>query len=133
MKATINQMKQEAIRRMAWWKLHENVIIDFEEGKLNVSEHMGALFWLDGEDKKLVDDWAEKTGNLPYHVIRTFFDGMELLTILFVEKDKKEWVMQKEDSIHFTQFAYIINKTEPAFSEYGSVGLLPTFGGVIRR
>ncbi len=132
-KATMEQMKEEAIRRMGWWKLHPNVVRDFKKGVLNVSEHMGALYWLEDDDKKLVDDWAKKTGNLPYHLIRSYFDDMELLTILFVEPDKSEWALNKDDSVYFTQFAYSINKTEPAFSEYGSVGLRPTFGGVIRR
>lgn len=132
-KATMEQMKEEAIRRMGWWKLHPNVVRDFKKGVLNVSEHMGALYWLEDDDKKLVDDWAKETGNLPYHLIRSYFDDMELLTILFVEPDKSEWTLNKDDSVYFVQFAYVINKTEPAFSEYGSVGLRPTFGGVIRR
>lgn len=132
-KANLEQMKQEAIRRMAWWKLHPNVTADFKQGKLNVSEHMGALYWLDGEDKELVDRWAKETGNLPYHVIKSFLEDMELLTILFVEPDMGEWELNKEDALCFTQFAYVINKTESAFSEYGSVSLLPSFGGVVRR
>lgn len=132
-KATMEQMKDEAIRRMGWWKLHQNVVRDFEKGVLNVSEHLGALYWLEDDDKKLVDDWAKETGNLPYHLIRSYSDDMELLTILFVEPDKSEWALNEDDSVYFTQFAYVINKTEPAFSEYGSVGLRPTSGGVIRR
>lgn len=131
-KATMEQMKDEAIRRMGWWKLHPNVVRDFKKGMLNVSGFMGMLYWLEDDDKKLVDDWAEKTGNLPYHVIKSFLEDMELLTILFVEPDKSEWALNKDNSVYFTQFAYVINKTEPAFSEYGSVGLRPTFGGVIR-
>lgn len=132
-KATMEQMKAEAIRRIGWWKLHPNVARDFKKGVLNMSETMGALFWLDDEDKKLVDDWARESGNLPYHVIRSFLEDMELLTILFVEPDIEEWEMNKEDSVYFTQFAYVINKTVPEFSEYGSVSIHPTFGGLIRR
>ena len=132
-KATTEQMKAEALRRMEWWKLHPNVARDFKKGVLNISEFMGALYWLDDDDKKLVDDWAEKTGNLPYHVIKSFLEDMELLTILFVEPDKGEWELNKEDSVYFTQFAYVINKSVPHFSEYGSVALKPCFGGVVRR
>lgn len=131
-KATMEQMKAEAIRRMDWWKLHPNVARDFEEGKLNASEHMGALFWLDDEDKKLVDDWAKETGNLPYHVIKSYLEDMELLTVLFVEPDRSEWSRNKDDAKYLIQFSYVINKSCPMFSEYGSVGLRPCFGGVVR-
>lgn len=132
-KATMEQMREEAIKRMTWWKLHPNVKRDFNKGILNMSEGYGALYWLEDNEKKMVDDWQKETGNLPYHLIRTATEFGTLMTILFVSPDKSTWKEDKEDSLSFIQFSYTINESEPMFSEYGSVGLMPSIGGLVRR
>ena len=40
------EVKQEAVARMKALKIHNNAVREFKNGKLNESEHMGALFWL---------------------------------------------------------------------------------------
>ena len=131
-KVSMENMKAEAIKRMKWWKLHPNVIRDFENGVLNASEHMGMWYWLDDDDKKLVEDWAKESGYLPYHVIKSFTEFGELLSILFVENTKEEWKADAEDAKYGIQFSYVINKTDPFCSEYGSIGVRPSFGGLVR-
>ena len=51
---SVEEMIEEAIKRMKILKLHKNAIKEFEqERKLNKSDfNMGILFWLDNEEEK---------------------------------------------------------------------------------
>ena len=52
------KQKQEANARMKLLKLHENVIREFEkEGIVNLSENGGFLYWLNGDQQAIVDDF----------------------------------------------------------------------------
>ena len=76
--ANLEQMKEEALKRMEKLKLHKNVLEDFKNGVLNKSERQNAIFngilyHLDKEEEKdviqKIKEFEEKYGGIVYHVI----------------------------------------------------------------
>ena len=127
------KQRTEALKRMELLKLHENVIDDFKEiSLLNQSEHGGILYWVEGEMERKIREWEEKTGNLVYHVIHDYTEFGELLSLLYVSTYEDEWETDKEDIQDGYPLAYVMNLTDDWCSEYGSIGIRPQWGGVVR-
>ena len=127
------KQRTEALKRMELLKLHENVIDDFKEiSLLNQSEHGGILYWVEGEMEKKIREWEEKTGNLVYHVIHDYTEFGELLSLLYVSQYEEEWETDREDIQDGYALAYVMNLTDDWCSEYGSIGIRPQWGGVVR-
>lgn len=114
-------------------KLHKNAIDEFrEEGKLNLSEQTGALYWLSDEQLELVRRWESETGNLAYHVIHCYTEFGELLNLLYVAKYAEEWDLDRSDLDAGSAFCYVMNLDDGFCSEFGSIGIQPMIGGVRR-
>ena len=127
------KQRTEALKRMELLNLHENVIDDFKEiALLNQSEHGGILYWVEGEMEKKIREWEEKTGNLVYHVIHDYTEFGELLSLLYVSQYEEEWEMERDDLVNGYPLAYVMNLTDDWCSEYGSIGIRPQWGGVVR-
>ena len=127
------KQRTEALKRMELLKLHENVIDDFKEiALLNQSELGGILYWVEGEMEKNIREWEEKTGNLVYHVIHDYTEFGELLSLLYVSQYEDEWETDREDIQDGYALAYVMNLTDDWCSEYGSIGIRPQWGGVVR-
>ena len=127
------KQRTEALKRMELLKLHENVIDDFKEiALLNQSEPGGILYWVEGEMEKKIREWEEKTGNLVYHVIHDYTEFGELLSLLYVSQYEEEWEMERNDLVNGYPLAYVMNLTDDWCSEYGSIGIRPQWGGVVR-
>lgn len=127
------KQRTEALKRMELLKLHENVIDDFKEiSLLNQSELGGILYWVEGETEKKIREWEEKTGNLVYHVIHDYTEFGELLSLLYVSQYEEEWEMERDDLVNGYPLAYVMNLTDDWCSEYGSIGIRPQWGGVVR-
>ena len=127
------KQRTEALKRMELLKLHENVIDDFKEiALLNQSELGGILYWVEGEMEKKIREWEEKTGNLVYHVIHDYTEFGELLSLLYVSTYEDEWETDREDIQDGYALAYVMNLTDDWCSEYGSIGIRPQWGGVVR-
>lgn len=125
-------MKEEAVKRMRMLHILPRAVDEFNrQDKINLSEN-GILFWLDEEQEKMVREWEADTGNVVYHVIHNMTEVGEMYALLFVSKYQEEWWMDNESIPGGTMFAYVINKDEPLFSEYGSIGVRPFIGGVLR-
>lgn len=124
---------KEALNRMKNLKLHENVVKEFEEeGKLNLSELGGILYWLNDEENAMVRAWEEETGNIVYHVIKNHLEFGLCYSFLYVSPDKEEWEYDNEDLKEGCALAYVKNVTNKEFSEYGSIGIRPNWGGLKR-
>lgn len=130
--------KHEALLRMKKLDIHENAIREFQkEGKLNLSEpalgnRVGVLFWLNEDEEKMVRDWEKETGHLVYHVIKNNLMDIGLCySFLYVSKDPDVWVRDNEDMEDGIQFAYV-KTVDDYSSEYGTIGIRPGFGGVVR-
>lgn len=127
------KQKQEAIERMKMLKIYSQAIKEFEkENVINVSEHGGILFWLDDEQQEMVKRFEEKYNAVVYHVIHNYTEYGELYSLLYVSQHENEWDYDKDDIKHNIALCYVVNKDEENFSEFGSIGIRPQFGGVIR-
>lgn len=134
MKATKEEMKQEALVRMNILKLYPNVSHDFViEDKLNFSAYgRGILYWLTDEMRELVKDFEETYGFLVYHIIDDNTVVGRLITLLYISTEKEEWPTDQQDLRDGCPMAYVINRDCDAFSEFGTVGVKPINGGVVR-
>lgn len=123
----------EALHRMKTLKLHENVIKEFREnGKLNLSDMGGILFWLDESEERMVREWERKTDNIVYHVIKSYFSFGLCYSFLYVSPHQDEWEYDKEDIKAGCPLAYVKNVTCEFCSEYGSIGITSQWGGLDR-
>ncbi|MBP5780259.1 MAG: hypothetical protein J6X34_03370 [Clostridia bacterium] len=133
MNITKEQKKQEALERMKLLSLYPNIIREFEkDGIVNMSENGGYLYWLDDEQREYVSDFEEEYNALVYHVIHNYTEVGEMLTFLYVSDDEDEWGYDRDDLKAGYACAYVKNLDEDAFSEFGSVGIKPELGGLIR-
>ena len=127
------KQKQEAIERMKMLKIYSQAIKEFEkENVINVSEHGGILFWLDDEQQEMIKRFEEKYNAVVYHVIHNYTEFGELYSLLYVSQHENEWEYDKDDIKHNIALSYVVNINEESFSEFGSIGIKPQFGGVIR-
>jgi len=128
------RQKAEAISRMRKLKLHKNAIKEFDkEGKINFSEWIGALYWADEKLTKILDEFKKSYPDLlPYHAIHNNTEFGELYSILYVSGDEEEWRLDNDDISDGYAMSYVYNCTEPTFSEFGSIAIKPSFGGLIR-
>lgn len=127
------KQKQEAIERMKMLKIYSQAIKEFEKDNvINVSEHGGILFWLDDEQQEMVKRFEEKYNAVVYHVIHNYTEFGELYSLLYVSQHENEWDYDKDDIKHNIALCYVVNKEEENFSEFGSIGIKPQYGGVIR-
>lgn len=133
MLVTREEKKNEAIERMKILKLHSNVIRDFqEEDKLNMSENGGFLYWLDEAQQKIVQDFEKQNNALVYHVLHDIVGGDEHLAFLYVSDYCEEWEYDREDLRSGYPIAYVKNLSYDIGSEFGSIGVKPSIGGLCR-
>lgn len=134
MKATKEQMKQEALARMKLLGLQYNVVRDFE-AKEKIYYSLGTLGLLClafGGVVEVVQKFENQTGYLVYHVIDNNTSIGRMLTLLYVSTEMDEWAADKQDLQEGCPLAYVENMTYPDCSEFGSVGVRPFNGGVVR-
>lgn len=132
MKASKEEMKKEALERIKILGLLENVYNEFEQNDiLNVS-YYGALYYPTEKQKQRIEEFEKESGNLVYHVIDNMTSIGELLTFLYVSKHKQEWNFDKQELLNGTPIAYVANVSDEICSEYGSIGIKPWMGGLLR-
>lgn len=122
------EMKKEALNRMKMLKLHPNIIKEFSnKGILNLSLN-AALYYLSEEQLARVQEFEKEYGGLVYHVIQNRY----MLSFLYVSKHKEEWEYDRNDLKEGYPIAYVVNLSDESCSEFGSIGIRPCVGGVIR-
>ena len=128
------KQKQEALERMKMLKLHGNIIKEFDkEGIVNLSENGGFLYWLDSDQQAIVDEFEAEHDALVYHVIHDFTELGELYSLLYVSKYEEEWEDERTDLKDGYVFVYAKNVDDDFCSEFGSIGVKPQFGGLVRK
>lgn len=141
------RMKNEAVRRMKMLHIWDDAIQAFidndtvcfsDRGKLG-SSPIGVVYSLDQ-----CGEWADKVKNLEkkyditvYHCIHEQTIFGECLDCLYVSSDTDEWEYDRlaiGDEYGEEKFpiAYVMNLTDDFCSEFGSIGIKETFGGLIR-
>ena len=127
------KQKQEALERMKMLKLHSNIIKEFDkDGIVNLSENGGFLYWLNSDQQAIVDEFEAEHDALVYHVIHNYTEFGELYSILYVSKYEEEWDDDRNDLKDGCAFVYVKNINYDFCSEFGSIGIRPQFGGLVR-
>lgn len=127
----------EAVKRMRLLGLDLQTVDAFKKGKVWQSEYIGLLYELDEEAQKAVKKVTDN-GGLVYHVVKTtcdFGDGcpQNHYSVLYVSKYEEEWEADVEDMKQGYVYTYVYNSTIPEFSEYGSIFVESSCGGLVRK
>ena len=135
---TREEMKKEALRRMKWMEIYEEVINAFEEDDIvtvsyKAGEPQHNVLFLEGADgfmRELVRNVEEEYGVLVYHIIWNDTCFGEIWTLLFVSPTSSDWEYENyllKD--HWITYAYVDSEIESGVSE---VKICPFEGGVLR-
>lgn len=132
MTVTREIQKEEAIKRMKLLGLFAPIIKQFAYEDL-VSESVSPLYacyWINDEQRARVQEFEKEYGALVYHIIHSYTSAGEMESYLYVCGSPEEWEMDIEDIQYGCQLVYVYNKTDPEFSEFGSIGiqLMPSAG-----
>ena len=134
------KQKQEALKRMKMLKLMPEVIKDFEKNnRVYYSERQNAMFnavlyWLDNEDKfvELVKEFEKKHNALVYHCQLTHLEFGDCLSLLYVSAQEEEWEQDRQYLNEGFPIVYVANLDYEEYSEFGSIGVKPSMGGIAR-
>jgi len=128
------EKKAEAIKRMKAFGIINDAIRQFEKDDIVMTSEppLGALFWLNDEQKRLVAEFEEEYDALVYMVVRSNASYGMMDSYLYVSDYKEEWEQDNEDVRDGYPLTYTYNYDEPLFSEFGIVGVSERFGGLIR-
>ena len=123
----------EGVKRMKALGIMRQTIREFEkEGVVNLSESGGYLYWLDEEERDMVANFESEHDCTVYHVIKSFTEYGKMYSLLYVSKYDEEWGMDEADIKHGQALAYVVNVGMPDCSEFGTIGIQPSIGGLKR-
>lgn len=130
-----NTMKAEAVKYMDILKLDKRCIQAFKAKKQSVwmsSGPFGGLYEADEKLKNMIKDVETEHDIIVYHVVDGFVMGMHCYSMLCVCKYPEEYEMNEEDLKDGYAFSYVLNVDAPDCSEFGTICVKPTFGGLRR-
>lgn len=128
----MNDKRREALERMTMLHMSRQCINAFKNGKVWESEGYGALYELNPDEQKIVDEFEQKYNAVVYHMIHNKFEFGECYTILYVSNEKSEWKSDRYDIEDGYVMAYVKNVDAPECSEFGTVAIKPNIGGLVR-
>lgn len=120
----------EAIKRLNYLNLHPNVLKEFQEGVINISNN-GALFWANDEEKEMISEFEKEYEVLVYHAIKTNTTIGTLYSLMYVSKTEEEWDIDRDDLPNYC-FVYVKNIDVDYCSEFGTIQIKKQFGGLVR-
>lgn len=123
----------ECITRMEILNLSRQCIGAFKKGKIWESEGIGALYEVNEDEQKIIDEFEkEHNGYKVYHLIHNLTEFGELYSIFYVSTNEDEWEQDKQDLKEGYAFVYVYNKDDEFCSEFGSIGFKRNIGGLVR-
>ena len=133
MNIPLENKKAEAIQRMNVLGIFSQTIKQFKKGQVSCSEPpIGANYWIDEEQQKIVKEFEEEYNALVYFVIRSYTSFGMMDSFLYVSDHADEWEMDRNDILNGYAYAYVYNYDIPEFSEIGCIGVKEMFGGLVR-
>ena len=132
MTPTKKEQMEECLIRLKLSGLCSEVITDFQNGQLYKTERLGILYYLNDNEMAIVKNFEKKHNATVYHILHSNTEFGELLAILYVSKYKEEWKTDREDLKEGIAFSYVYNVDCPEYSEFGSIGFVSRFGGLVR-
>lgn len=123
----------ECLRRMEKLQLSKQCIDAFKKGIIWESEGIGALYELNDTEKEIVKKFeSEHKGYKVYHIIHNLYEFGEIYSILYVDNYFDEWDYFDNDLKDNITFVYAYNKDDDYCSEFGSISIKSSIGGLIR-
>ena len=121
------EQKTEAIVRMKMLGISKITIELFKKENVVMATEspLGMPSELTDEDLIRIRDFETENGALVYAVISNYTNIGAMDSYLFVSKYQDEWETDREDIAHSEDgvLAYVYNHDEPAFSEFGTIGV----------
>ena len=120
--------------------IFDETIVQFEKDNLvSMSDPVpmfgitiGALYWLNDEQKRIVKTFEEEHDALVYLVVRSYTDMGTMDSLFYVSDHKDEWFMDNADLEENYACAYVINHDMPDCSEFGTIIWKEASGGILR-
>lgn len=131
---TTNKVINECLERMRLLKLDNLCATMFEQGKIYQSELCGALCELTNDELDIVKEFETQHPTCKvYHVIHNVFEFGNCYTLLYVDSEEEDyWQEEKDEIIDGYVFTYVKNVDCDWCSEFGSVYVESSCGGLIR-
>ena len=128
MNISIEDKRKEAVARMQALGIFPKTVDQFRRGhRVSISmPPMGAFFWAEGDDLKHIKEFEKEYNCLVYMVIRTYTELGTLDSYLYVSDYREDWLVERGDLAQGILYAYVYNLQEPMYSEFGSIGVVPT-------
>ncbi len=141
MKISREIKKEEAIKRMKKIGIFNEAIEQFENDDLiSISEPtpmfgitIGALYWLNDDQKRIVKSFEEEYNALVYLVVRSYTNIGIMDSLFYVSDHKDEWFMDNADLDEKYACVYVINYDMPECSEFGTIAWKEANGGILRQ
>ena len=93
----------------------------------------GALYWVEDEEVlKKVREVEEQYDITVYHLIHNKTEFGELYSMLYVENSDENYKYDNELLNDGIQYAYVWNMDDEDCSEFGTIGIKPVAGGLVR-
>ncbi len=130
-KASKEEMKEEALKRLDLLKINRNVIQEFkEENILNKSEGiLGSLYWLNEKEEEMVEKYEKRWNVVVYHIILTnTINNGKIYDLLFISDEKQYWLEERMR----LKAGYVLSHTYSQFSESGDILVENRNGGLVR-
>ena len=108
-----------------------------KERKLFYSERQNSLlsavlYEMSDEYQELIDEFEREHNAYVFHAQLTHTGFGDLLSLLYLPKDKDEFQRTFKDYLSKQVLAYVINLDDPDCSEFGYIGIAPAMGGIKR-
>lgn len=136
MKATKQEMKQEAIKMLKALDIYKPYIKAFEAEDQEVCMFEGYGGFYTHQFPELaakIKKFEEHYNCMVYAVTHEITEFGELYDFLYVSENKSEWEEPyKENGISYL-FAYVWNVDDDFCSEFGSIGVKSFGGGIARK
>jgi len=131
------KQKEKAIELIYELNLHKDYIIAFkhDDTVTMFERYIGFWAYQYPELMQKIKEIENRYKVLVYAVTHEYTDMGEMYSFLIVSNYKSEWKYCLEKGIHpheYIAYAYVWNKDVEEFSEFGSIGIKKSFGGITR-
>ena len=128
MKPNFDEKDKEAIERMKLLEIMDETIEQYADfGYVTRSDPpLGALFWVSDQELADIRLWETEHNARVYHVVRAYTSLGILDSYLYVSNNKDEWEIDRQLLEAGEPLAYVVNRSDPYCSEFGTIGIKTT-------
>lgn len=131
-----SEMKKIAIEHLKALNIYRPYIAEFRKnGTVTMFERFGGYYIneMNGytELESRIKEFERDYDAMVYAVTHEYLEFGECYTFLYVDKDDPN-NLTIDDGLYYV-YAYVWNKTMDYCSEFGTVGIQSSYGGIVRR